>query len=183
MSAEQRADRACPICWHTFTPLSRRHTYYSDRCRKTAHQRRLAEQPPPTTTPATDPPPGPERAATRPCPHCGETITIVALLTTPQAARPTLPAVGDSVIPLRRHDRQAARHTWGRCSSNSGNFQPASSPLRDRCPVLLLSSTQRESGQADCQLAGGSASDILEAEGLVSGLPRPHLACADRETP
>ncbi|MGD9525463.1 MULTISPECIES: hypothetical protein [Actinomycetes] len=105
MSAEQRAERICPICWDGFLAVQPRHTYCSDRCRKAAYQRRLAEQPPPTTTPATEPPPGPEPAATRPCPHCGETITIVALLTTPEAARPTPPAVGDTVIPLRRHDR------------------------------------------------------------------------------
>jgi len=47
----------------------------------------------------------PQPAAHRACPHCGETITIVALLTTPEAARPNLPAAGNSVIPLRRHNR------------------------------------------------------------------------------
>jgi hypothetical protein len=41
--------------------------------------------------------------ATRDCPHCGQPITIVALLTTPEAARPQMPiAAPDGVIPLRR---------------------------------------------------------------------------------
>lgn len=43
-----------------------------------------------------------EPAATRPCPHCGEAITIVALLTTPEAARPSLPNTVSEVVSLRR---------------------------------------------------------------------------------
>jgi endogenous inhibitor of DNA gyrase (YacG/DUF329 family) len=100
-------DRVCPICWDTFTPVQPRHTYCSQRCRKTAYQRRLAEQnpAPDTSANASMPTATPQPAAHRACPHCGETITIVALLTTPEAARPNLPAAGDSVIPLRRHNR------------------------------------------------------------------------------
>jgi endogenous inhibitor of DNA gyrase (YacG/DUF329 family) len=100
-------DRTCPICWDTFTPVQPRHTYCSQRCRKTAYQRRLAEQVPMTADLATSATStaAPQPAAHRACPHCGETITIVALLTTPEAARPNLPAVGDSVIPLHRNNR------------------------------------------------------------------------------
>jgi len=43
-----------------------------------------------------------EPAATRPCPHCGEAITIVAPLTTPEAARPVLPNTVSEVVPLCR---------------------------------------------------------------------------------
>ncbi|GAA1994886.1 hypothetical protein [Catenulispora subtropica] len=46
-----------------------------------------------------------EPAAPRSCPHCGEAITIFALLTTPEAARPALPmgnSAGSGVIPIRR---------------------------------------------------------------------------------
>jgi len=42
-----------------------------------------------------------EPAATRNCPHCQQPVTIVALLATPEAARPAMPA-GPGVIPLRR---------------------------------------------------------------------------------
>ena len=57
----------------------------------------------PRTTAATVPTrPVLEPAATRPCPHCGEPITIVALLTTPEAARPQLPNPASDVIPIRR---------------------------------------------------------------------------------
>lgn len=110
MSAERTTrhtdiDRTCPICWDTFTPAQPRHTYCSDRCRKTAYQRRLAEQIPTPTTAAHTATATPQPAAHRACPHCGEKITIVALLTTPEAARPNLPAVDDSVIPLHRYNR------------------------------------------------------------------------------
>lgn len=42
-----------------------------------------------------------EPTATRNCPHCQQPVTIVALLATPEAARPAMPA-GPDVIPLRR---------------------------------------------------------------------------------
>jgi hypothetical protein len=41
-------------------------------------------------------------AATRDCPHCGRPVTIVALLATPEAARPTITPPGAEVIALRR---------------------------------------------------------------------------------
>ncbi|MGV9344868.1 hypothetical protein ACWDSD_08700 [Streptomyces spiralis] len=41
-----------------------------------------------------------EPTATRNCPHCQQPITIVALLATPEAARPAVP--GPGVVPLRR---------------------------------------------------------------------------------
>lgn len=96
VSADWRGQRSCPICWTSFHPVSPRHRYCSDRCRKSAHTRRHAG----TDLAATGPAPTPAPVATRPCPHCGEAITIVALLTTPEAARPTIPEPG--VIPLRR---------------------------------------------------------------------------------
>jgi hypothetical protein len=85
-------ERTCPICWNTFTPAARntgRHTYCSGRCRAEAGRRRARDTTtPPDTTPVTPKPYRPEPAALRDCPHCGQPITIVALLTTPQAAQP-----------------------------------------------------------------------------------------------
>jgi endogenous inhibitor of DNA gyrase (YacG/DUF329 family) len=125
----------CPICKGEFTVSpygADRHIYCSRRCRELARlqrdqakdaaaQARLAagtnpdivigkrtsvkqDTNPPTVTGAAT---GQalEPAATRSCPHCGEAITIVALLTTPEAARPALPhsnSVGSDVIPIRR---------------------------------------------------------------------------------
>lgn len=102
--------KTCPVCWSEFTATGSnagRHTYCSTRCRRTAFERRRADQPtkPPVlpghSPTATDPRPQP--AAERTCPHCGGSITIVALLTTPEAARPATPATPHTtVIPLRR---------------------------------------------------------------------------------
>lgn len=82
----------CPVCQTTFarTPRQPRRRYCSATCRRTAWRRR---QPRPGTQPdsrsarpTTEPP-----VAIRACPHCDQPVTIVALLVTPQAARPTMP--------------------------------------------------------------------------------------------
>jgi endogenous inhibitor of DNA gyrase (YacG/DUF329 family) len=95
--ADWRGQRGCPICWTTFTPAGPRHRYCSDRCRKHAHLRRHAE---PDASDGRAPEPAPAPIAIRACPHCGSEVSIVALLTTPEAARPAVPDLG--VIPLRR---------------------------------------------------------------------------------
>jgi endogenous inhibitor of DNA gyrase (YacG/DUF329 family) len=101
--------KTCPVCWTEFTATGRnagKHTYCSTRCRRTAFQRRRADQPAgPAALRAPSPAandPRPQSAAERACPHCGGSITIVALLTTPEAARPAIPTTPTSVIPLRR---------------------------------------------------------------------------------
>ncbi|WP_182455759.1 hypothetical protein [Streptacidiphilus sp. P02-A3a] len=43
-----------------------------------------------------------EPTATRDCPHCQQPITIVALLATPEAARPTMPHHRTDIVPIRR---------------------------------------------------------------------------------
>jgi hypothetical protein len=84
--------RTCPICWTTFTPDSHnhgKHTYCCGRCRSEAGRRRARDTTNPNTAPTPAPKPNrPEPAAQRDCPHCGQPITIVALLTTPHIARP-----------------------------------------------------------------------------------------------
>jgi endogenous inhibitor of DNA gyrase (YacG/DUF329 family) len=94
--------RTCPICWTTFTADGRnraKHTYCSDRCRAEAGRRRARNTDTAniTPTPALKPY-RPEPAALRNCPHCGQPVTIVALLTTPQVAQPA-PAT-PNVVPL-----------------------------------------------------------------------------------
>lgn len=100
-----RPPRPCAVCWSEFTPIRSNNIYCSTRCKNTATRRRNRDEdtrdPDGTRTRATDLPDHPEPAAVRSCPHCGEPITIVALLTTPQAARPSTP-VPDPVIPLHR---------------------------------------------------------------------------------
>ena len=93
-----RTERACPICWTTFDPAGPRHTYCSDRCRKHAHLRRRAG--PAAQSHGRAPESTPAPIAVRACPHCGGEVSVVALLTTPEAARPAVPDPG--VIPLRR---------------------------------------------------------------------------------
>jgi len=49
------------------------------------------------------PAPLPQLAAQRDCPHCGGPVSIFALLTTPEAARPQIPiTTPEGVIALRR---------------------------------------------------------------------------------
>ncbi len=95
--------RACPICWSPFTPRGRnsnRHTYCSGRCRAEAGRRRARENPTTSSTPAATPTPSqPEPAALRDGPHCGQPVTIVALLTTPQVAQQT--PIAPNVVSLR----------------------------------------------------------------------------------
>ncbi|WP_405535190.1 hypothetical protein OG787_12105 [Streptomyces sp. NBC_00075] len=42
------------------------------------------------------------RGAVRNCPHCDQPVTIVALLTTPEAARPTIASRVREITSLRR---------------------------------------------------------------------------------
>ena len=97
--------RTCPICWTQFTATNPRHTYCTRKCAGTAWERRggrrAARTRPaePATPPAVPSQPGP--AATRDCPHCGQPVTIVTLLTTPQAAQPRVPLPAASTPPLR----------------------------------------------------------------------------------
>ncbi|MEV0446200.1 hypothetical protein AB0I84_40445 [Streptomyces spectabilis] len=123
-------ERVCPCCESTFqTPSTIRQVYCSPACRRDVERqrgrardeeraRRLGEIPPtaPSPRPELPPPPKPatratsrhapverdpmEPTATRNCPHCQQPVTIVALLATPEAARPAIP--GPGVIPLRR---------------------------------------------------------------------------------
>jgi endogenous inhibitor of DNA gyrase (YacG/DUF329 family) len=106
--------KTCPICWEPFTATGRQastRVYCSRECKRTAAARREVERashpdrpfgpPPAALAPATAP--LPQLAAQRDCPHCGGPVSIVALLTTPEAARPQMPAAApDTVIPLRR---------------------------------------------------------------------------------
>ena len=80
--------RTCPVCWTPFTATGRR-IYCSKKCRGAAWERRTSRRTKPATPAA--PRPAPQPVTTSSCPHCGQPITIVALLATPQAARPRLP--------------------------------------------------------------------------------------------
>lgn len=83
--------RTCPIC-QTPIPTNSRRRYCTPACKTAAWRRDNPDRPagPPrrTVRPTPAPATGPLPAAQRDCPHCGEPITIVALLTTPQLARP-----------------------------------------------------------------------------------------------
>ncbi|GAA2523071.1 hypothetical protein [Streptomyces longisporus] len=129
-SSEYHEQRTCPTCENVFdAPTTVRRVYCSPACRKDAERqrehernearaRRLGEAPlpPPQTRPEFPPPPKAvtrpgrqlvaerdplEPTATRNCPHCQQPVTIVALLATPEAARPPMPT-GPDVIPMRR---------------------------------------------------------------------------------
>lgn len=120
----------CPVCEGEFHADPRvRQVYCSPACRaEQEHRRERARdqerarrlgQPTPggpvPRKPTVVPPPpqaipaGPAGAvdpmgptATRPCPHCGQPVTIVALLTTPEAARPNITQPGADIVALRR---------------------------------------------------------------------------------
>lgn len=104
--------RECPICWTSFQvnpSAGARHTYCTPRCKAEASRRRRRERDEAAdaaeseamTLPSPDPTPL-APTAVRNCPHCDKPVTIVALLATPEAARPTIPAANRDVIPMRR---------------------------------------------------------------------------------
>jgi hypothetical protein len=70
-------------------------------CKTAAWRRANPDRPAGPTRARTVPPPktGPLPAALRDCPHCGEPITIVALLTTPQVAGPQLATGTRDAVP------------------------------------------------------------------------------------
>ncbi|PZT70605.1 hypothetical protein DN402_31520 [Streptomyces sp. SW4] len=129
-SSDYQEQRTCPTCENVFeAPTTVRRIYCSPACRREAERqreherdearaRRLGEAPKSSSParPELPPPPKPasrpgrqlapqrdplEPTATRNCPHCQQPVTIVALLATPEAARPAMPT-GPDVIPMRR---------------------------------------------------------------------------------
>lgn len=93
--------RTCPLCWTEFTAAGCR-IYCSKKCCGAAWERRGRRQAVPATPKAPPgPDPAPRPAATCSCPHCAEPLTIVVLLTTPQAARPQLPVHPPQATALR----------------------------------------------------------------------------------
>ena len=117
----------CPVCGTEFTHGAKiRQVYSSPACRREAERirdrgrdeeraRRLGEVVPPRSVepaPATRPQPPRSPAArvqdplvptaVRNCPHCDQPVTIVALLATAEAARPTITQPSSEVIALRR---------------------------------------------------------------------------------
>lgn len=129
-SEDIREKRTCPVCDDPFETLkTTRQIYCSPTCRKDAERRRdqardedrarrlgeaaslpslpeLPPQPRPVSRPASRQPAlerDPlEPTATRNCPHCQQPVTIVALLATPEAARPSVPTAIPDIVPLRR---------------------------------------------------------------------------------
>ncbi|MDX3725220.1 hypothetical protein [Streptomyces caniscabiei] len=119
----QTETRTCPACENSFEARRTVRTRYcSAVCRREAEHRRdrarrLGQAPPALPARIELPPPPPVRTAsrqsaavrdpleptaTRNCPHCQQPVTIVALLATPEAARPTMPHHRTDVVPLRR---------------------------------------------------------------------------------
>ena len=86
--------RTCAAC-HIPLPARSRRTYCSAVCKSAAwkreHQDDTDRQPVPRTTRAARP-----AMTLRDCPHCGEPVAIVALLTTPQVARLDTPSTSDN---------------------------------------------------------------------------------------
>ncbi|MDN3061201.1 hypothetical protein ACFV4E_15295 [Streptomyces hygroscopicus] len=129
-SEDARENRTCPVCEGPFEALRTvRQIYCSPTCRKDAERRRdqardedrarrLGETPAPAPLPELPPQPKSvgraasrqpalerdplEPTATRNCPHCQQPVTIVALLATPEAARPSVPTAIPDIVPLRR---------------------------------------------------------------------------------
>lgn len=115
----QSIAKICRLCSEPFIATGRQaktRLYCSPLCKRAAAGQRAATQltsggsaspNSPVSAPAAPTPgpaaPVPLTAAQRDCPHCGGPVTIVALLTTPEAARPSMPiAAPDGVIPTRR---------------------------------------------------------------------------------
>lgn len=118
-SSEYHEQRTCPTCENVFdAPTTVRRVHCSPACREEAERQREhdrdeararlgeAQLSPPPIRPEFPPPrkavtrPGRqlvaerdplESTATRNCPHCQQLITIVALVATPEAARPPMP--------------------------------------------------------------------------------------------
>ncbi len=127
-SEAQMETRTCPVCDNPFQAGKTVRTIYCSMvCRRDAEHRRdqaldeerarrLGQARPSTPARVELPPPPPARTAsrqqvpardpleptaTRDCPHCQQPITIVALLATPEAARPVISRM-PGVPPLRR---------------------------------------------------------------------------------
>ncbi|MHC3475222.1 hypothetical protein ACYF6T_42055 [Streptomyces sp. 7R007] len=126
----QTETRTCPVCENPSQAKTTVRTprYCSAVCRREAEHRRdrpldeerarrLDQAPPALPARIELPPPPPVRTdsrqsaavrdpleptATRNCPHCQQPVTIVALLATPEAARPTMPHHRTDFVPLRR---------------------------------------------------------------------------------
>jgi endogenous inhibitor of DNA gyrase (YacG/DUF329 family) len=82
--------RDCPVCHSPLPSANPKRVYCSPPCKAEGWRRDHAgdpdRQPIARKTPAPPPP-----TMLRDCPHCGETVAIVALLATPHVARPDTP--------------------------------------------------------------------------------------------
>ncbi|WLQ46558.1 hypothetical protein P8A21_03170 [Streptomyces poriferorum] len=105
--------RECPICWTSFQVnrnAAARHIYCIPRCNAEAARRRRRERDETADVAEAEPmkPASPDPTplaptAVRSWPYCDKPVTIVALLATPEAARPSIPAASRDVIPMRRN--------------------------------------------------------------------------------
>jgi hypothetical protein len=86
---EHGTGRRCPTCLAPM-PTGTRRRYCTPACKTEGWRRDRAghtdRQPIARKVPAPPPP-----ATIRNCPHCGEPVAVVALLTTPHVARPDTP--------------------------------------------------------------------------------------------